>query len=99
MYIYRLTQDTVRGYDTYDAMVVIAENEDAARRMHPYTSLVYNEALKCFCFYRPDNLYNKYEAYPGDSWPNRIEDIEVEYLGVAHENAEPEVVVASFNAG
>lgn len=36
MNLYLLTQDDQRGYDTYDSMVVAAENEDDARHVHPY---------------------------------------------------------------
>jgi len=34
MYIYHL-KGTAHGWDTYSDMVVIAENEETARRMHP----------------------------------------------------------------
>lgn len=33
--IYVIKQGKVRGYDTYDAAVVIAESKEEARRMHP----------------------------------------------------------------
>lgn len=35
MEIYLLEQDLNNGYDTYDSVVVIAENEDEARKIHP----------------------------------------------------------------
>lgn len=35
MNLYKLTQDTIRGYDTYDSAVVSAETEEQARNMHP----------------------------------------------------------------
>lgn len=35
MYLYLLSQDENDGYDTYDAMVVAAESEYAAIRIHP----------------------------------------------------------------
>ena len=35
MNLYLLTQDIVRGYDTYDSMVVVAHNEEAARMISP----------------------------------------------------------------
>lgn len=38
MNLYRLDQDDVRGYDTYDSMVVAAETEEEARQIHPYAN-------------------------------------------------------------
>jgi hypothetical protein len=35
MYVYKISQDVNDDYDTYDSAVVVAESEDAARRMHP----------------------------------------------------------------
>lgn len=35
MKLYKLTQDTHAGYDTYDSCVVVAENEDEARLIRP----------------------------------------------------------------
>lgn len=35
MKLYLLTQGENNGYDTYDSMVVAAESEDAARKIHP----------------------------------------------------------------
>lgn len=35
MNIYRISQDTNSGYDTYDSAIVIASNEEEARNIHP----------------------------------------------------------------
>ena len=35
MNLYLISQDKNNGYDTYDSAVVIAENEDKARLIHP----------------------------------------------------------------
>ena len=35
MKIYRIYQHVNRGYDTYDSAVVVAENEEEARHIHP----------------------------------------------------------------
>lgn len=35
MKLFLLTQEQVRGYDTYDSCVVCAENEDKARMVRP----------------------------------------------------------------
>lgn len=36
MNIYLIEQDVNNDYDTYDSAVVVADNEKAARNMHPY---------------------------------------------------------------
>ena len=35
MNIYKLTQDQVVGYDTFDSAIVAAPNEDYAKSLHP----------------------------------------------------------------
>ncbi len=35
MKIYKLWQDVNNGYDTYDSIIVCAENEEEAKRIHP----------------------------------------------------------------
>lgn len=35
LYLYRISQSVVSGYDTYDSAVVCAANEDEARSIHP----------------------------------------------------------------
>lgn len=42
MKLYKIFQTVNDRYDTYDSAVVCAENEDAARKIHPYT----NEPVK-----------------------------------------------------
>ena len=33
--LYRISQDTNNGYDTFDSAVVVAESEEVARMTHP----------------------------------------------------------------
>lgn len=35
LFLYYLSQDDSRGYDTYDSCIVAAETEDEARNIHP----------------------------------------------------------------
>ena len=35
MNIYKIWADDWLGYDTYDSAIVVAENEEAARHIHP----------------------------------------------------------------
>lgn len=35
MNLYKVSNNIVTGYDTYDSMVVVAEDEQEAREIHP----------------------------------------------------------------
>jgi len=87
MYLYRLSQNIARGYDTYDSCVVAAQSEDEARIIHPsdYTD---NGDLDRDCFPR----YS-------DTWASRPSDVCVELIGTATDGTEAGVICASFNAG
>jgi len=50
MNIYLISQDQNDDYDTFDSAVVIAPNEEAARRMHPCGGTRYwKETLPTWC--------------------------------------------------
>jgi hypothetical protein len=83
MKIYLLKQDYVNGYDTYDSLVVIANNEEEAKNISPY-----NREL--------EDLTRSYGTWVGK---DNIDKIEVIYLGEAKEGSEKGIVLASFNAG
>lgn len=88
MNLYRLSQSTVRGYDTYDSCVVAAESEDAARRIHPsyYTG---NAGPDADCFPRRCG-----------TWCHMVDDVNVELIGTAVDGTEEDYVIcSSFNAG
>lgn len=36
MNLYLLTQNKIKSYDTYDSCIVIAENEEDAKTIHPH---------------------------------------------------------------
>lgn len=42
MNLYLLTNNTVPGEDTWNAIVVAAENDDAARKIHPLDAVIPN---------------------------------------------------------
>ena len=97
MKIYLLTQNVVRGYDTYDSCVVIAESEEKARRMCPDEYCKYNEELKIFHWNTPDSFDPENIV---NTWCSKIEEVDVTYLGEADERiTEEKVICASFNAG
>lgn len=35
MNIYKLTQEVITGYNTYDSAIVVASSEEKAKRIHP----------------------------------------------------------------
>lgn len=94
--IFRLSQDVNGGYDTYNDCVVIAENKEEAKKMHPDGRYDYEEGGK--------NPYNtdetRFEKADRDygTWAKK-EFVNVEEIGEAKEDAEKGVVCASFNAG
>jgi hypothetical protein len=87
MNLYRLSQSTVRGYDTYDSCVVAAESEDAARRIHP-SDYRCNAAPDADCFLERSG-----------TWCYMVDDVNVELIGTAVDGTECGVICASFNAG
>ena len=93
MNLYKISQDVNNGYDTYDAAIVAAESEDAARALHPDE---FRNSLESS--YRAD--WPEDNDYDG-TWlsPTRRHLIRVELIGVASDHLKPGIVLASFNAG
>jgi len=87
MKIYELSQDKNTGYETHDCCVVVAENEEDARRMHPFGDS-----------FNLNNTEWWKDASKYDTWahPTHVKAI---LLGTARLDLEAGVVLASFNAG
>ena len=83
MNLYLISQDINEDYDTYDAAVVAAENEDDARKIHP--DGISEEEWKGQDWW--------------DTWVKYTErgKIKVEHIGVT--NKKRGIILASFNAG
>lgn len=96
MNLYLVTQNAVRGYDTYDSMVVAAEDAEQARRTFPRTYCEWNEERGSFGTYHMDGSWDDYH---GGAWPTTLDKIKVELIGKAAPGVEPGVIVSSFNAG
>ena len=83
MNIYLIWQNENRGYDTYDSAVVVAEDEESAKLIHPST---YGEnpwkdsCSSGWCYYPDDVKVELVGTYEGTK-------------------TEPHVILASFNAG
>jgi hypothetical protein len=88
MNLYLLKQNVNNDYDTYDSVVVAAETEEEAQKIHP------NE------FFRLNHDSPWYETeHRYSTWAFKLKDVKVTFLGVAKEGIESGVILASFNAG
>lgn len=97
MNIYKVEQDWNNDYDTYDSFICVAENEQAARETHPSSFVTHHKEGKWY------GTYTKGGEYELDShdWV-KFEDIDrlkVALIGVANEDQNAGVILASFNAG
>lgn len=85
MNLYKLTQDSVTGYDTYDSCVVCALSEIDARTIHPAP-------------YEKGIWWEK-ERHFSPTWPTDLSKISTEFIGIAVPSLSRGVICASFNAG
>jgi hypothetical protein len=85
MKIYVLKQDENDGYDTYDSLVVAAEDEESARQIHPNDAELIDPWDKDKCW---------------REWCLSPDDVSVEYIGTYEgKRTEPHIILASYNAG
>lgn len=101
MNIYRISQDERGGYDTFDAAIVAAESEDAARRIHPSEDCYSPESCEWARknYHWRDEGPNEKWTYAYSSWASRPDKVRAELLGTAVEGTPEGVLLASFNAG
>ena len=86
MNIYKISQEVNNEYDTYDSAIVIAKDEEEARRISP--ALYTNE------------LYYDFSKENWGNWAFKVEEVMVEYIGKADKRfKESQVILSSFNAG
>jgi hypothetical protein len=86
MNLYLLERKDDGGYDTYDSCVVVAENEENARLIHP-----------CNNDYKWYNNEWVRDNWIDRTWTDPVELI-VKELGIANSDVSG-VICASFNAG
>ena len=102
MSIYLLSQTVNRDCNTYDSCVVIAEDEESARKMHPN-----NAVWKHFRWVHIETDHEFSHQMLSESWVDDIKDVTVKMIGMAGGRdfdgkpslVKPCVVCASFNAG
>jgi len=100
MNIYLISQNVNDGYDTYDSAVVIAPDEDSARRIHPsdYVTHVSNNTwMGTDCNGKEYSMETSYD----NTWVKYadVDKIKVELVGKASEGTVVGVVLVSLNAG
>lgn len=84
MKLWKLTQESNTGYDTYDGAVVAAETEEEARKIDV------NGATKGW----PDKVIYMFTA-----WALSWTEVTAVYIGEAAPGTETGIILASFNAG
>ena len=99
MNLYLISQEYVGGYDTYDSVVVSAENEADAKTIHPSSFVTHINNDKFMGTYSGGDSTGQEYEFSGDDWVSfsEIDKIEVELLGVS--DVDRGVILASFNAG
>ncbi len=96
MNLYLISQSEAKGYDTYSACVVAAENEKDAANIAPGLYEFGDESG----FYYVNHLYSKKYSDPSySSWASHPDSVEVTFLGIAAEGAKSGIILASFHAG
>jgi hypothetical protein len=98
--IYKIKQNINNGWDTYSDAVVIAENEEEAKKMHP-DNYVWTEKGWVYINDKKEEIMMNEKGYCYQDWidVSQIDKVEVEYIGEAKEESEKGVVCASFHAG
>lgn len=86
MKLWLLSQGVHCSYDTFDSMVVAAETEENARKIHP------EETWEI-----PGN--DGWANGGSFTWANFPDQVDVEYLGDAAPETKAGIILASYNAG
>lgn len=92
MNIYAVNRTCPHDYDEFDSFVVVCGTELEARHTHPRGWAVWSPEKGAWIDREGD-----VDEYHG--WVADVENLMVVHIGVALPNAEPGIVVASFNAG
>lgn len=95
--IYLLTQNQNTGYDTYDGVVVVADSEEEAKKIHPSEYYIFQDDGWYFKY--SDGKINDTREYTAGGWAE-VEDITATIIGESDGTfGAGTVVCASFNAG
>jgi hypothetical protein len=100
MNLYLLKQKEYTGYDTYDSMVIAAENETDAKHLSFIEAQMIVDFKPNTCYYSQEPVWRTCYKYMGDysyigSWS---ENPTIELISEST-NQQEGIVCASFNAG
>lgn len=106
--IYYVHQDINDGYDTYDSMVIVAQDEDHARHLSYIQAFMLYEKNPHWIgesTYWVDPITGEEYVKAPSNWDRVFaspwhKEVEIELIGVALKKYKKgEVIIASFNAG
>lgn len=100
--LYLVSRTDNGGYDSYDSFVVCCENHGQARETNPNYGLTFDKDESVWYRYN----HGEKEFIGGTDWypygwvcGKDINSLNVTLIGVAVNDTEPGIVIASFNAG
>jgi len=82
--LYKISQTANLGYDVYDSAIVAAPSKTAAKLIHPSN------------YVDDDKWY--INNHRNDNWTT-VDNVKVEYIGLAAKGTKKGVILASYNAG
>jgi hypothetical protein len=95
VYLWRLSQDVVGGYDTFDSCVVAAVDEASAKRVHPSEFVgAFDDSTSAWL----DSKGNP-PRRPLQNWAPHPDRVVAKRIGATAIYAAGAVVCTSFNAG
>jgi hypothetical protein len=99
MNLYLISQGVNNDYDTYDSAVVVAEDEESARKIYPaINDFVYTYHDDSWWWIWPGHTTSESKEVHNYCWAD-ADQVDVEYLGKAAPGVEAGVICSSFNAG
>ena len=101
MNIYKIEQNINKGYDTYDSLIVIAENEKEAKDFHPNEFVTHIKGDKWMGTYKGSSEEYETENIGYSCWVtrNELDKLKMTLIGKANENQKKGIILASFNPG
>jgi len=96
MNIYKLSQNDNNDYDTYDSMVVIAKDEEHARKMNPHSDNLSTNEHPIFDFSEKNESLKHWPIW---CWSKGPDTVQVKLIGKTIGRSESRIVLVSYNAG